>query len=94
MVHGSPLQTNGITAVLQFQKCCLCTRLQLAKALKILVQEMVWLLLQCGWEKNNFAVVPLPNYLVPLFIPSSNKYKDANSKESVIFWWSSNVCNV
>lgn len=32
--------------------------------------------------KNNFAVVPLPNYLVPLFIPSSNKNKDANSKES------------
>lgn len=54
MVHGSPLQTNRITAVLQFQKCCLCTRLRLAKALKILVQEMVQLLLQ--WrERELFA---------------------------------------
>lgn len=45
---------NSTTAVLQFQKCCLCTRLRLAKALKILVQEMLKLLLQ--WrERELFA---------------------------------------
>lgn len=43
-------------------------------------------------KKAQLAVVPLPNYLVPFY--SFNNNKSVKSKESVDFWWSSNVCSV
>lgn len=46
---------NSTAAVLQFQKCCLCTGLRLAKALTILVQELVKLLLQ--WRERELFVL-------------------------------------